>query len=89
MSCDRKTTKPVLADSYCCLYIAGKFEEGLALHFVASMFSGLVTTIASMPVDIVKTRIQNMKVVDGKPEYRGAFVSLSMLDRTLLLASSM
>lgn len=25
-----------------------------------------------MPVDIAKTRIQNMKVVDGKPEYKGA-----------------
>ena len=25
-------------------------------HFVASMISGLVTTAASMPVDIVKTR---------------------------------
>lgn len=36
------------------------------------MISGLVTTAASMPVDIAKTRIQNMKVVDGKPEFRGA-----------------
>jgi solute carrier family 25 oxoglutarate transporter 11 len=36
------------------------------------MISGLVTTAASMPVDIAKTRIQNMKTVDGKPEYKGA-----------------
>jgi len=36
------------------------------------MFSGLVTTIASMPVDIAKTRLQNMKYIDGKPEYKGA-----------------
>ncbi len=37
------------------------------------MFSGLVTTAASMPVDIAKTRIQNMKTTaDGKPEYKGA-----------------
>lgn len=34
------------------------FNEGILLHFCASMFSGLVTTIASMPVDIVKTRVQ-------------------------------
>lgn len=34
------------------------FQEGILLHFCASMFSGLVTTIASMPVDIVKTRVQ-------------------------------
>ena len=39
------------------------------------MISGLVTTIASMPVDICKTRIQNMKVVNGVPEYKGAVVS--------------
>ncbi|KIH51149.1 hypothetical protein ANCDUO_18767, partial [Ancylostoma duodenale] len=29
------------------------------------------TTIASMPVDIIKTRIQAMKVIDGVPEYSG------------------
>lgn len=39
------------------------------------MISGLVTTIASMPVDIAKTRIQNMTMIDGKPEYSGAMVS--------------
>jgi solute carrier family 25 (mitochondrial oxoglutarate transporter), member 11 len=45
----------------------GYFTEGIFLHFCASMISGLVTTIASMPVDIVKTRIQNMKKTsDGK-----------------------
>lgn len=36
--------------------------EGLTLHFTAAMISGLITTIASMPVDIVKTRLQNQKV---------------------------
>jgi solute carrier family 25 oxoglutarate transporter 11 len=34
------------------------FHDGIFLHFCASMISGLVTTIASMPVDIVKTRVQ-------------------------------
>lgn len=51
----------------------GWFREGIFLHFCASMISGLVTTAASMPVDIAKTRIQNMKYIDGKPEYKGAF----------------
>ncbi|ETN78556.1 hypothetical protein NECAME_10290 [Necator americanus] len=37
----------------------------------ASMISGLATTVASMPVDIIKTRIQAMKVIDGVPEYTG------------------
>lgn len=50
----------------------GYIKEGIFLHFLASMISGLVTTAASMPVDIAKTRIQNMKMIDGKPEYRGA-----------------
>jgi len=54
------------------LLASGNFSEGISLHFVASMISGLITTIASMPVDIAKTRIQNMKTLpDGKPEYRG------------------
>jgi solute carrier family 25 oxoglutarate transporter 11 len=51
----------------------GYFNDNILCHFVASMISGLVTTAASMPVDIAKTRIQNMRVIDGKPEYRGAF----------------
>jgi len=46
-------------------------SEGIPLHFTAAMISGLVTTIASMPVDIVKTRLQNQKIVDGVPEYKG------------------
>ncbi|XP_013411681.1 mitochondrial 2-oxoglutarate/malate carrier protein [Lingula anatina] len=50
----------------------GYFRDNLFCHFNASMISGLVTTIASMPVDIVKTRLQNMKVVSGVPEYSGA-----------------
>merc|ERR1712012_559766 len=50
----------------------GYVKDGIFCHFLASMFSGLVTTIASMPVDIAKTRLQNQKMIDGKPEYRGA-----------------
>ena len=42
------------------------FQDGIFCHFLASMFSGLVTTIASMPVDIAKTRLQNQKIIDGK-----------------------
>lgn len=40
------------------LVSSANFKEGIFLHFCASMISGLVTTIASMPVDIVKTRVQ-------------------------------
>uniref|UniRef100_A0A914HLP3 Mitochondrial 2-oxoglutarate/malate carrier protein n=1 Tax=Globodera rostochiensis TaxID=31243 RepID=A0A914HLP3_GLORO len=53
------------------LLATGHFHEGIPLHFCASMASGLATTVASMPVDIVKTRIQNMRIVDGRPEFSG------------------
>jgi len=54
------------------LVATGYLTEGILLHFCASMISGLVTTAASMPVDIAKTRLQNMKVAPGGiPEYRG------------------
>ncbi|XP_043933021.1 mitochondrial 2-oxoglutarate/malate carrier protein [Protopterus annectens] len=48
----------------------GYFRDDILCHFCASMISGLVTTAASMPVDIAKTRIQNMRMIDGKPEYK-------------------
>ena len=49
------------------------FEDNMLCHLTASMISGLVTSVASIPVDIAKTRVQNMKIVNGKPEYKGAF----------------
>merc|ERR1719342_1581386 len=51
---------------------SGYIQDGIFCHFVASMISGLVTTIASMPVDIAKTRLQSMKYTNGVPEYKGA-----------------
>ncbi|XP_018421323.1 PREDICTED: mitochondrial 2-oxoglutarate/malate carrier protein-like [Nanorana parkeri] len=61
-------SKQILLDS-------GYFRDNILCHFCASMISGLVTTAASMPVDIAKTRIQNMRMIDGKPEYRNGLVS--------------
>lgn len=64
------------------LISSGYFKEGIQLHFVASMMSGFITTVASMPVDIAKTRLQNMKVsADGKAEYRGTVDVLSRVVR--------
>lgn len=57
------------------------FTDNIFCHFVASMISGLVTTAASMPVDIAKTRIQNMKTVNGLPEYKGAIDVLTKVIR--------
>ncbi|XP_065192125.1 mitochondrial 2-oxoglutarate/malate carrier protein-like [Sycon ciliatum] len=60
----------------------GYFQDNIFCHFGASMISGFVTTCASMPVDIAKTRIQNMKVIDGKPEYSGGIDVLSKTIRS-------
>jgi len=59
----------------------GYVGDNIICHFFASMISGFVTTAASMPVDITKTRIQSMKVIDGKPEFKGAFDVLSKVIR--------
>nr|XP_009862380.1 mitochondrial 2-oxoglutarate/malate carrier protein [Ciona intestinalis] len=57
------------------------FHDNIFCHFVASMISGLITTAASMPVDIAKTRIQNMKTINGVPEYKGAIDVLGKVVR--------
>ncbi|XP_037720414.1 mitochondrial 2-oxoglutarate/malate carrier protein [Drosophila subpulchrella] len=49
----------------------GYLNEGIPLHLSAAMMSGLLTTLASMPLDLAKTRIQQMRVIEGKPEYSG------------------
>ena len=49
----------VLCNILCCslrTLPADYFADNIFCHFCASMISGLVTTIASMPVDIAKTR---------------------------------
>lgn len=52
------------AKSY--LVNSGYFTEGIGLHFTASMFSGLITTAASLPVDIAKTRyVVQPKFIDN------------------------
>nr|KAF6458846.1 solute carrier family 25 member 11 [Rousettus aegyptiacus] len=60
---------------------SGYFSDNILCHFCASMISGLVTTAASMPVDIVKTRIQNMRMIDGKPEYKNGLDVLAKVVR--------
>lgn len=37
----------------------GRFEEGISLHFTASLYSGFLATCASLPMDTIKTRVQN------------------------------
>lgn len=49
----------------------GKVGDNVGAHIMASSFSGFVATAVSIPLDSAKTRVQNMKVVNGVPEYRG------------------
>ncbi|CAM6117820.1 unnamed protein product [Calypogeia fissa] len=47
--------------------------DGLPTHVTASLVSGFVTSVASNPIDVIKTRIMNMEVQPGqKPPYSGA-----------------
>ena len=56
-------------------FILGKglMADGLPTHVAASFAAGLVAAAASNPVDVVKTRVMNMKVEKGAaPPYAGA-----------------
>ncbi|XP_078441904.1 mitochondrial uncoupling protein 5-like [Wolffia australiana] len=47
--------------------------DGMATHVAASFAAGLVAALASNPVDVIKTRVMNMKVEPGAaPPYAGA-----------------
>lgn len=51
----------------------GLMPDGLPTHVAASFAAGLVAAVASNPVDVVKTRVMNMKVEKGAPPpYAGA-----------------
>ncbi|KAL2634721.1 hypothetical protein R1flu_006200 [Riccia fluitans] len=48
-------------------------QDGIATHITASISAGFVTSVASNPIDVIKTRIMNMEVKPGqKPPYTGA-----------------
>lgn len=48
-------------------------KDGLGTHVTASFAAGFVAAVASNPVDVIKTRIMNMKVEPGRdPPYNGA-----------------
>ncbi|KAK8492935.1 hypothetical protein V6N13_076680 [Hibiscus sabdariffa] len=51
----------------------GWMKDGLGTHVAASFSAGFVAAVVSNPVDVIKTRVMNMKVVPGqKPPYAGA-----------------
>ena len=51
----------------------GVMKDGLGTHVTASFAAGFVAAVASNPVDVIKTRVMNMKVEPGaEPPYSGA-----------------
>ena len=51
----------------------GVMKDGLGTHVTASFAAGFVASVASNPVDVIKTRVMNMKVEPGTPPpYSGA-----------------
>lgn len=51
----------------------GVMRDGLGTHVTASFAAGFVAAVASNPVDVIKTRVMNMKVEVGKEApYAGA-----------------
>lgn len=43
------------------LVATGAFQEGPVLHFSGSLLAGFIASVASNPVDVIKTRIMNQK----------------------------
>ncbi|XP_057490265.1 mitochondrial uncoupling protein 5-like [Actinidia eriantha] len=51
----------------------GLMKDGLGTHVTASFAAGFVAAVASNPVDVIKTRVMNMRVEPGTtPPYNGA-----------------
>ncbi|PON84768.1 Mitochondrial brown fat uncoupling protein [Trema orientale] len=51
----------------------GVMKDGLGTHITSSFAAGFVAAVASNPVDVIKTRVMNMKVEPGAaPPYTGA-----------------
>ncbi|KAL2349028.1 hypothetical protein Fmac_003028 [Flemingia macrophylla] len=51
----------------------GLMHDGLGTHVTASFAAGFVAAVASNPVDVIKTRVMNMRVEPGMaPPYAGA-----------------
>ncbi|KAJ4851206.1 Mitochondrial uncoupling protein 5 [Turnera subulata] len=51
----------------------GLMKDGIGTHVTASFAAGFVAAVASNPIDVIKTRVMNMKVEAGaEPPYKGA-----------------
>jgi len=46
-------------------------SDGLPVQIVSSFISGFVATVVSIPADLMKTRLQSMDTINGRPQYTG------------------
>lgn len=49
----------------------GVVGDNMGAYVIASAVSAVMATTASIPLDSAKTRVQNMRVINGVPEYTG------------------
>ncbi|CAH1437013.1 mitochondrial uncoupling protein 5 [Lactuca sativa] len=51
----------------------GVMEDGFGTHVTASFAAGFIASVVTNPIDVIKTRVMNMKVEAGEaPPYAGA-----------------
>lgn len=55
---------------------SGLIKDGFATYTVASLISAIIATSTSIPLDSAKTRVQNMRIINGVPEYSGMLDAL-------------
>jgi solute carrier family 25 uncoupling protein 8/9 len=57
-------------------------RDGMALHFTCSAFAGLLAVLFGSPFDVIKSRVMDGKMVDGKKvPYASIFEAVRMLGR--------
>lgn len=50
---------------------SGLMDDTILTHFISSFTCGLAGALASNPVDVVRTRMMNQRVLSGGPMYKG------------------
>ncbi|XP_031428485.1 kidney mitochondrial carrier protein 1 isoform X1 [Clupea harengus] len=50
---------------------SGVMDDSILTHFISSFTCGLAGALASNPVDVVRTRMMNQRVLSGNPLYKG------------------
>ncbi|XP_067085331.1 brain mitochondrial carrier protein 1 isoform X3 [Osmerus mordax] len=55
---------------------SGTMGDNIMTHFVSSFTCGLAGALASNPVDVVRTRMMNQRVLSGGPMYKGTLDGL-------------